>query len=308
MKLEAVIVCVNYSDFLAHTLPSTRNQFDRLVVVTDFSDEDTKRLCEFYNVECVQTDVFYEDGDTFNKGKGINAGLGKLDLDGWVVHLDADIYLPPQTRSILENLPLEGEKIYGADRLMCPCYEEWQRFVNKPSPIQDAWIFVHIDKFPVGVRLAEYKTPTGGYEPIGYFQLWNPQGSKVLRYPDKHGFADRTDVLHCKNWPRSKRELLPEIVVIHLESEPGMGLNWKGRTTPKFGPNSPSSTPTKLHKLIKFLSSFTALGEKPKGSTKATEQDVPEDQDTNNYSLRVVGAGPINKPLEGSMEEWLSGR
>jgi hypothetical protein len=234
MKLEAVIVCVNYSDFLAHTLPSTKNQFDRLVVVTDYEDVETKRLCEYYNVKCVQTDVFYENGDKFNKGKGINEGLKHLDLDGWVVHLDADIYLPPQTRSILENLPLDSSKIYGADRLMCPNYDEWKEFNNCPSPIQDAWIFVHLTRFPVGVRLCEYKAYHGGYEPIGYFQLWNPGASGVTAYPDKHGFADRTDVLHCKKWPREKRELLPEIVLIHLESEAGIGLNWKGRTTEKF--------------------------------------------------------------------------
>jgi hypothetical protein len=234
MKLEAVIVCVNYSDFLAHTLPSTKNQFDKLVVVTDYEDLETKKLCEYYNVECVQTDSFYENGDKFNKGKGINEGLKHLKLDGWVAHLDADIYLPPQTRSILETLPLDSTKIYGADRLMCPSYDEWKEFENSPSPIQDSWIFVHMTRFPVGVRVCEYKTYHGGYEPIGYFQLWNPKTSGVFAYPDKHGFADRTDVLHCKKWPREKRELLPEIVLIHLESEAGIGLNWKGRTTEKF--------------------------------------------------------------------------
>jgi glycosyltransferase involved in cell wall biosynthesis len=234
MKIEAVIVCVNYADFLAHTLASTRSQFDRLVIVTDHSDLETKNLCQYYNVQCVQTDVFYEDGDTFNKGKGINEGLKHLDLDGWVVHIDADIYLPPQTRHILESLPLDESKIYGADRLMCPSYKDWLKFQDSPSKLQDSWIFVHLTRFPVGVRVCEYKTYHGGYEPIGYFQLWNPSTSGVKEYPDKHGFADRTDVIHCKKWPREKRELLPEIVLIHLESEPGFGLNWKGRKTEQF--------------------------------------------------------------------------
>jgi hypothetical protein len=236
MKIEAVTVCVNYADFLAHTLPHARSQFEKLVVVTDTKDQETKKLCEFYNVECVQTDVFYEDGDTFNKGKGINKGLERLKLDGWVLHMDSDIYLPPQTREILGNVSLQEDKIYGADRLMCPNYEEWSAFVRKPSPIQDSWVFIHTDRFPLGVRVAEYKTTAGGYEPIGYFQLWNPQGSGVYQYPTQHGFADRTDVLHCKKWPRNKRELLPEIVVIHLESEKGFGLNWKGRETKEFSP------------------------------------------------------------------------
>lgn len=236
MKIEGVIICVNYADFLAHTLPSTRSQFDKLVVVTDLDDTETKKVCEYYEVQCVQTNVFYENGDVFNKGKGINEGLKHLDKDGWVIHLDADIYMPPQTRQILETVPLDEEKIYGADRLMCPGYDQWKEFLCSPPPIQDSWIFIHLTRFPVGVRIAEYKTPGGGYEPIGYFQLWHPKRSGVRAYPDKHGFADRTDVLHCKKWPRNKRELLPEIVLIHLESEGGIGLNWKGRTTPRFGP------------------------------------------------------------------------
>ena len=306
MKLEAVIVCVNYSDFLAHTLPSTRNQFDKLVVVTDSKDNDTKKLCEYYNVECVQTDVFYENGDAFNKGKGINAGLERLDLDGWVLHLDSDIYLPPQTRSILENLPLDKEKIYGADRLMCPGYEDWTKFVDKPSPIQDSWIFIHLDRYPVGVRIAEYKTWHGGYEPIGYFQMWNPVGSGVSQYPSKHGFADRTDVLHCKKWSREKRELLPEIVVIHIESEAGIGLNWKGRKTPMFGPKASLPTLSWLDKLFLFLDKLSKCGYKPNRKiSKEAKKESPSELEQG--EIKVIGAGPIEGPLDESLEEWLRG-
>ena len=35
MKLEAVTVCVNYTDFLAHTLPRNRALFDRLISKLD---------------------------------------------------------------------------------------------------------------------------------------------------------------------------------------------------------------------------------------------------------------------------------
>lgn len=256
MKLEAVIVCVNYSDFLSQTLPSTRSQFDKLVVVTDTKDSDTKKICNYYNVQCIETDCFYENGDIFNKGKGINEGLRQLSREGWVLHLDADIYLPPQTRSILENLPLDPGKIYGADRLMCPSYSEWISFLSKPSPIQDSWIYIHLDKFPTGVRIAEYKTKGGGYEPIGYFQLWNPKESGVFEYPEAHGAADRTDILHCKKWYRSQRELIPEIVLIHLESEKGQGLNWNGRKTMIFGPSAPEDRPSLLSRLKEKVKSY----------------------------------------------------
>lgn len=227
---------MNYSDFLAHTLPYNKIHFNRLVVVTDTKDTATKNLCEYHHVQCIQTDVFYDNGDSFNKGKGINEGLKALSLNGWVVQLDADIYLPPLTRTILDRIELDNETIYGIDRMMCPNYEEWQRFIEKPRKIQEAYIYIHPTAFPVGVRIAEYMNK--GYEPIGYFQMWNPKCSGVTEYPTQHGKADRTDVLHAKKFSRIKRQLLPEILCIHLDSEgqtvDNMGKNWNGRQTAMF--------------------------------------------------------------------------
>lgn len=238
MYLEGIIVCVNYADFLAHTLPYNKHHFDNLVIVTDTKDEKTQWLCEYYNVRCVQTNIFYTNGEAFNKGAGICEGLKVLNKSGWVLHLDADMYLPPKTREILSNLSLDETKIYGCDRLMCPDYESWMKFIDYPNKIQEGWVYVHLNSFPIGVRLAEYQNKNSGWEPIGFFQLWNPKGSVVYDYPDKHGYADRTDVLHAKRWPREKRELLPEIVAIHLESEglgvAQMGKNWRGRKTSIF--------------------------------------------------------------------------
>ena len=82
MKIEGVIICVDYSDFLSETLSSNRSLFDKLVVVTSLTDQKTKTLCDFYNVECVQTDVFYKGAAPFNKGLGINEGLKKLKDNG----------------------------------------------------------------------------------------------------------------------------------------------------------------------------------------------------------------------------------
>jgi hypothetical protein len=232
--IEAVVICVNYADFLAWTLPANRNQFDRMVVVTTPDDTATQKLCETYDVECVQTDVFTADGDVFAKAKGINAGLKRLTRNGWVVHMDADIYLPPKTRRVISNLPLDSGKIYGCDRLMCPSAQDFARYLDAPTPIQEGWVFVHPTAFPVGVRIAQYMEPGGGYVPIGYWQMWNPKGSGTDFYPETHGTAARTDFQFGTSWPRERRELLPEVIAIHLESAPGMALNWEGRVTPPF--------------------------------------------------------------------------
>jgi hypothetical protein len=242
MYLEAVIVCVNYSDFLAHTLPENRTMFDNMVVVTSLNDLDTVRICNKYNVRCIQTDAFYQNKEVFNKGAGINVGLKALNRTGWVLHLDADIYLPPLTRHVLRKECLQPNKIYSADRLMCPDYESWAQYRRSWRSVHEDWSFTHLDLFRAGSRIVQYGeyldegTPDG-WVPIGYFQLWNPNGSGIHTYPANHGAADRSDVLHAKQWTRANRVLIPEVVVIHLESEEcTMGANWRGRRTMWFGP------------------------------------------------------------------------
>ncbi len=48
--------------------------------------------------------------------------------NAWVVHLDADIWLPPQTRLLLQNANLDPSMIYGIDRFCVKGYAEWDRF------------------------------------------------------------------------------------------------------------------------------------------------------------------------------------
>jgi hypothetical protein len=60
-----------------------------------------------------------------------------------------------------------------------------------------------------------------------------------------HSDAARTDVQFGLQWDRERRALVPELVVLHLESEDaGVGANWSGRTTRPFGPEpSAASAP-----------------------------------------------------------------
>ena len=238
MKLEGIIICVNYSDFLKNTLPHNKNFFNKLVVVTDSNDKETKKVCEFYNVQCVITDDFY-DGDSKipNKAKGINAGLKNLSCDGWVLHIDADVWLPPLTKHILEHYPLVGDRIYGIDRMMCNSYSEWYNFINNISyPVHEGWIYLHLHTFPIGQRIVQYQGE--GYMPIGFFQLWNPKISGITTYPVEQPGYDRTDVLHLKQFPPEKRDFIPDLVCVHLASQKhAQGQNWLGRSTKEFRPD-----------------------------------------------------------------------
>lgn len=244
-KFECVVVCVNYADFLAHTLPTNKSHFDRMVVVTTPEDKRTQKLCEYWHVQTVVSEVCYEDGASFNKGKMINEGLKALSGEGWVVHMDADIFLPPLFRDLVQSLELDPEDLYHIDRMMCDNFADWCKFWAAPALQHEANIYVHPRPFPLGVRLA--KKEYGGWIPLGFFQMWH-QGSKKLSYPDKHTDAGRSDLLFSQLFGRKNRSMLPEIIAIHLETklEDGeMGSNWNGRKTPAFGPIpvAPASSP-----------------------------------------------------------------
>jgi hypothetical protein len=232
-KLEAVIVSDKYSDFLAQTLSSNKFLFDRIVVVTSYEDTETRKLCEFLHVECLPTDVLESRKGKFCKGRGINVGLDALSKTGWVVHMDADIYLPPQTRLLLQNADLDPTHLYGIDRFIVRGFEEWAEFQSKPRLQHEAETYVHLNAFPLGTRVMHIHN--GGWVPIGFFQLWSPSGSGVYSYPEGHTNAGREDTLFSQQWPRRRRSHLAEIIGYHLESHDARNAsNWSGRTTAPF--------------------------------------------------------------------------
>jgi hypothetical protein len=240
MKVEAIVTCVGYADFLPHTLMLNKPQFDKMLVITSPEDKATPRVCEYFRVPYHITDAFQSRWGTFCKGAGINEGLDKLDKDAWVCHMDADIALPPNTRECLERADLDQSMIYGIDRVECKSYESWARFIGSPEPnVQGNGFMIHTthSPFQLGTRVAFGHD--GGYIPIGFFQLWHPESSGVKQYPEGHGDAGREDSHFATQWPRSKRGFLPEITAYHLESELAeMCVNWKGRVTKPFSVDS----------------------------------------------------------------------
>ena len=232
-KMEAVVVCDRYHDFLRCTLPTNKFLFDKIVVVTSAEDKETQRICEFHHVEVVTTDKLNSRWGTFCKGAGINEGLAKLSKSDWVVHLDADIWLPPQTRHLIQNACLDKSMIYGCDRFMVKGYKAWEKFLEMPVLQHEDFTWIHMHAFPIGTRVMHRHQ--GGWVPIGFFQLWNPGVSKIDLYPEGHTDASREDTHFACYWTRSERGFLPEVVAYHLASEDaGHGTNWAGRKTSPF--------------------------------------------------------------------------
>jgi hypothetical protein len=209
------------------------------MVVTAPEDKATPRVCDYWRVPWHATDVFQSRWGQFCKGKGINEGLDKLDKDGWICHMDADIALPPNARECLERANPDPSMLYGIDRVECKSYEAWQRFIGDPEPnVAGNGFMIHTTHsgFQWGTRVAF--PHHGGYIPIGFFQLWHAS-SGVLRYIEGHGDAGREDSHFATLWPRAKRGFIPEVIAYHLESETAeMAINWKGRKTKPFSIDS----------------------------------------------------------------------
>lgn len=250
-KLECVIVCNDYSDFLKCTLPHNKQFFDRVVVVTSPDDLATQRVCEFYHVQCVKSARCNPAPGSWCKGAGINDGLAVLDGDGWILHLDADIWLPPQTRNLLQLANLDKRMLYGIDRFNVRGWESWQKFLQGTPLQQENHVYIHLNKagFPMGTRIMQ--PHMAGYTPIGFFQLWHPSQSNVVRYPEGKITYAHEDVQFANFWARAQRSFIPEIVGYHLESEDaGFGTNWNGR---KSAPFEPKPTRKWYHRITKFF-------------------------------------------------------
>lgn len=234
--VEAVIICVNYADFLAWTLPFNRNQFSNLVIVTTPEDKATQKLCTHYHVQCVMTDVFTANGRKFNKGAGINKGLEKLNRSGWLVQLDADILLPPRAKEFMGRALVDPTSIYGCDRFDLHSFDDLVKHISTPELqlVSDTYITDH-PTFGRGARLMN----EDGYVPIGFFQAWHPNISGIKQYPHEpnHTYdgSDHGDVTFARQWPRKSRRFIPEFSVYHLMSEK-TSCNWDGRKSKLFTP------------------------------------------------------------------------
>lgn len=231
-QYEVLITCVQFDDVLAETLPTTVGLFghNNITIVTTPQDKPTARLCHKLGVRCLQTDEFHRNGN-FNKAKGIRYGLMHLEQRDWIIHMDSDIALPNSFHGMSSHRVLDPSCIYGIDRVNCPGITAWREHLHNPEH-QYEWscLMKPPHKWQVGARIIH---PDYGYAPIGFFQMWH--GSARKTYPQLHGSAERTDLLHSLQWPREKRILLPELFAVHIDVSHGkpMGVNWAGRTTPK---------------------------------------------------------------------------
>ncbi len=249
-RIEAITVSCGYGDFLAQTLPENLSLVDDLVVITAPWDTETISVCRKHSVRYLETQE-YKRGGAFNKARLINRVLDQISAHDWILHLDADIVLPRKFRRLVDWAHLDERCIYGADRCNLTGWDRWQALKRYAGAWDNHahqcghWFHPELQ---AGSR---WISAIHGFVPIGFFQLFHGDaltqgGYRVRSYPIHHGDAARSDVQFALQWDRRNRHLLPEVIVLHLESEPAkLGANWRGRTTARFGP-APASTTSRL--------------------------------------------------------------
>jgi hypothetical protein len=237
MKINAITVCVDYADFLEHTLPYLRLAASEITVVTSPSDRRTEAVARRYAARVVQTTAMFDEGRPFSLGAAIDAGLDRTlgtETD-WVLVIDADIVLPRDSGPVLRALDLDPRGLYGIDRTYCRSWEAWDRFRRTKRQVRSS--VVDTCGFEFGDRISAPEI--GGYAPCGFFQLWHPRGSGVDWYPiHPAGTAEASDMLFASRWHRRERHLIPELIAVELQTPSGTpslpGANWSGRRTPEF--------------------------------------------------------------------------
>jgi len=217
-KLEGIVVCVGYSDFLSWTLPQNIEVFDKFVVVTSSDDIKTQELAKKYGAVLAISDCYKGDEASFNKGKMLNAGFLELDLDGWVLVTDADVLLKKGIKQRIFSRLLNKECLYYSIRLNTPSFQktEWLSSFYKDDEIANK---------------LHFSDPGSNRMPWGYFQLFHPSSSFLNKatsiYPNDFPTAGEVDYVFQELWDNEYKILLPETVV-HIEHG-ALGINWAGR-------------------------------------------------------------------------------
>lgn len=209
MVLEAVTICVNYSDYLSIVLPRNKPLFDKWIIVTSPQDVKTRDLCLSHGLTPVITDVMYQKDYVFDKGACINVGFNHLTQPDWVVHVDADIVLPPNLHQAMAETSLTPENIYSMPRRYIPTQEDWEKYLLNPLP-----------------------PPSHGTPHLGYFQMFSPKSQyleKTRPWYSSNRDASKSDYRFLRNWPKENRKLLHRAFCLHLGP---VRVNWEGRVSP----------------------------------------------------------------------------
>jgi hypothetical protein len=228
MRIETVVPCVGYDDFLGLTLPRNLELLESITVLTAPDDEHTAVIARNCGARLHITDA-WSQGGPFNKARALNEwmdSLSKVGPDVWILTLDADILLLSADR--LARLDLDRRVLYGVHRRMCEDYSAWTDFAGGHRDI----LSYPRDVLPIRNGRVWGRRPTSNPAALsGYFQMWNSQhAAGARRFPERPSAA-QYDVEFALSFSQNDRKFIEDYEVLHLGPSK---TNWSGRRSPRW--------------------------------------------------------------------------
>jgi len=202
--MRAILVCVDYSDLLAVTLPHNRHHFEQVCVITSHGDKKTADVALANGCPVHQTDAFTRNGAVFNKWAALEEGLDWYGRRGWLCVMDADVLWPAATPPWH---PMVGE-LWTPLRRMAP----WPG----PVPAERDW-----GRFALHRNVQEW----AGYSQI--FHADDPHLGPAPWHQTDWVHAGGADSMFQRRWPQHLKRR-PPFEVLHLGPA---GTNWCGRAS-----------------------------------------------------------------------------
>ena len=197
--IHAFTVCVNYSDYLAVTLPKNRKYFKTFYIVTEESDIQTIELAHANDCTLIFVDAGLKTAEsaTFNLSGFVFEAqkvIHRAHPHDWICKLDADIVVNEKIMT-LNTAKLDARAIYGAIR----------EIYEKPTDTHGA----------LGVHDPECI--------LGFFQLY---WDKTKFYPKWSKNCSKCDIDFMKQFTR--RFTFKNIICQHYGPT---NTNWDGRVS-----------------------------------------------------------------------------
>lgn len=216
------MVCVDYADILALTLPYNIHHFKSIVVATTPNDVETIKVCNDVGATVHLTEVFYANGAKFNKFAALEECLDIVQHDDWLAIMDADIAIP---------------KIINTDFAIGNLYSPFRRMlldISNGIPEENTW-----QQLPLYNYTKEH---------LGYLQIFHPDDIHLGSRP-WHGLnwshAGGGDSFFQYKWS-DKLKLRPDWECLHLGPAE---VNWCGRTSVYVNGEKPLNADNNLSEL-----------------------------------------------------------
>jgi hypothetical protein len=235
--LRAIMVCVDFWDLAAITIPRNEHHFREMHFV--ISEEDVKTAVEVLNAIHPKrrptafflhvTDLFYADGAVMNKWRALEWALDRMGRDGWLCIMDADVIWPQKIEWPGELVP--GFLCSPLRRMVSDVEMSTFKYGTLDKLTEDRWKML-----PIHRNVNEW---------AGYSQIFSAD-DPVLGPPPWHEITYRhagaSDSWFQAKWPR-ERKIRPNWECLHLGPA---GENWFGRTSPRLDGSLPEGREEKL--------------------------------------------------------------